>query len=124
MSHEGEEPHHRVLGSLTETSPDRSVLALSDGVNGHTADSKVALFLCKPPGIVGEVREKEESDDSDQEGDDTLEDEEPLPARDARNSVEAVEDTSSNQTSESSGEDVTSVQDGNASGDLLAVVEH
>ena len=80
VSHEGEDPDHGVLGGLAETSPDRGVLALSYGIDGHAGYGEVALLLGEPPGVVREVGEEEEAEDGDDEGDDTLEDEEPLPS--------------------------------------------
>jgi hypothetical protein len=124
VSHEGEDPDHGILSSLAETSPDGGVLTLADGIDGHAADSKVTLSLCEPPCVVREVGKQEKTDDGNQEGDNTLEDEEPLPARDASNITKTVEDTSCDQTSEGSGEDVTSVKDSDAGSDLLTVVEH
>jgi hypothetical protein len=120
----GKNPDHGVLGGLAETSPYGGVLAFPYGVDGHARDGEVALLLGEPPGVVREVGEEEETKDGDDEGDDTLEDEKPLPSWDASDVAQSVEDTRGDETGESSGEDVTGVENGNARGDLLTVVEH
>lgn len=83
VGHEGKNPYHGILGGLAKTSPNRSILTLSNSVDGHARNGEVSLFLCEPPGVVGEVGKEEESDNRDEESDNTLEDEQPLPSRDS-----------------------------------------
>ena len=124
VRHESKNPDHGIFSGLTETDPDTGVLALTDGVESHTVNSKIALFLCEPPSVVGKVRKEEVPDDSDDKGNNTLEDEEPLPATKTSNITKSVENTSCYQTSEGGGENVTSVENSNTSGNFLAVVKH
>lgn len=123
MCHCREQPNHGVLSCLCESSPDSGLALVADGVHGHAVDSEVTFRLSQPPRVVGKVRQQEVSNNGDGKGDSTLEDKEPAPAADAGYIVQTVENTSSDQTSKSRCEDVTSIEDGNARGDLLTGVE-
>jgi hypothetical protein len=80
VSHETEEPDNRVLGCLLETLHGRAVTLVGSGIELHTVVGEVPLLFGEPLGVVREIGEDEVSDDGNDEGDDTLEDEEPLPA--------------------------------------------
>lgn len=123
VSHSSKDPDHRITGSLAEAFPNGSLALVANSVERHTVGRKIALFLSQPPSVVREIWKQEEARNSDDEGDHTLEDEEPLPSRDASNVAQSMEDASSDQSSKCGGEDVTRVEDGDACSDLLASVE-
>jgi hypothetical protein len=100
MRHRGEDPHHRILGSLVESSPDACLLPLANGVERHAADSQIALLLSQPLGVVREIGQQEEANDSNDKSHGTLEDEQPLPATEAADVAKSVEDTGCDQTGE------------------------
>lgn len=124
VGHGSEDPHHGVLGSLSEASPDRGFATVADSVHSHAVGGEFTLVWCEPLGVVWEVGKEEEANNSNDKGNHTLEDEEPAPASDASNIAKTVEDARGDETGESSSEDVASVEDSNAGGDLLTGVEH
>lgn len=71
----------------------------------------------------GIVKKTEESDDGNQECDNSLEDEQPLPSRETSSVIHSMEDARSNQASKCSREDISSIQNRNSSRNLLSCVE-
>jgi|SRR6478735_11455147 len=123
MSHGTEDPNHRVLGSLLKTLPGAGLTLVTDSIEFHTVMRQLSLLLSQPSSSKREIREDKVANNSNHKSNSTLENEEPLPTRKASDIIKTVEDTSSDETSESSGEDVSGVQDGDAGCDLLAGVE-
>lgn len=80
MSHKSEEPDNRIGSSLLEAIEDAGISRVLHSVNLDTAVGKLSLFRSEPPGSERCVRETEVTDDCDNKGNDTLEDEKPLPA--------------------------------------------
>lgn len=123
VGHQAEQPNNGVADGLLEARHDRGVSGVGGGVELHAVVGEITLLRSEPLGGGGEVGEDEVSDHRDHEGHDALEDEEPLPAGDAAEAVHAVEDTGSDESGKSGSQDVSGVEDGNASGNLLSVVE-
>jgi hypothetical protein len=67
---------------------------------------------------------QEEANDGNEEGHNTLKNEEPSPSTDTSNIAETMEDTRSDETSKGSREDISSVQNSDSRRDFLARVEH
>lgn len=80
MSHEREEPDDRVRTSLSEANPDAGISFLLNSICGNATVSEYSFLRGKPSGGQGRVWKAEESDDGNDEGDSSLEDEKPLPA--------------------------------------------
>ena len=80
MSHKSEEPDNRVRSSLLETIENAGIPRVLNGIDLDTTVGKLSLFRSEPPGGERCVRETEVTDDCDNKGNDTLEDEKPLPA--------------------------------------------
>lgn len=83
VSHETEQPDNGVLGCLLETLHGRAVTLVGGGIELHTVMCEAPLLFGEPLGVVREIGEDKVSNDGDDKGDDTLENEEPLPARKA-----------------------------------------
>ena len=123
VRHEAEDPDQGILGRLLETHHGAGLALVLGGVELHTVVGQVALLLSEPPRREWRVGEHKVSNHSDDKGDGALEDEEPLPAGKSSEIVHAMEDSGSNETSESSGENVAGVENGDAGGNLLTGVE-
>lgn len=109
MGHTRKEPDHGVFDGLFQAfGGGRFALVLND-IELHTADGKITLLLCEPLGVVGEVGQEEKAYDGDDESDGALENEEPAPACDTADVVEAMVDSCGDESCESGGEDVASV---------------
>lgn len=80
MGHEAEEPDNGVLGRLLEALHGGGVALVGGGIELHTVVSEAPFLLGEPLGVVGEIRKNEVADDGDDESNNTLENEEPLPA--------------------------------------------
>ena len=80
MSHEREEPNDRVRTSLSEADPNTGISFLLNSVGGNAAVGKYSFLRGKPSSGQGCVWKAEESDNGNDEGDSSLEDEKPLPA--------------------------------------------
>jgi hypothetical protein len=120
--HEGKEPQLRIACSLLETSPRGDDALLAHSIEKNTVVCQQALFGSKPLRIERIIGEDEGGYKSDDECGDALDDEQPLPSRLSGDTVQ-FEDTDSDQTSEGGCENVASVQDRDARGNLLASVE-
>ena len=103
MGHCCEHPHHRILSRLIKSSPDTGFFSLANGVESHTADSQIALFLGQPLSVVGEIGQQEEADDGNHKSDSTLEDKQPFPSTEATNVSKSVEDTGGDETGKGRG---------------------
>lgn len=90
MLHEAKEPDTVVLDRLHEALPSRALLLQIDGVALNTLMSELALFGGEPLGGEREVWQDEAAHDGDDEGDDALEDEEPLGRRSVRSTLVAL----------------------------------
>ena len=89
----------------------------------ETENNKVTLLLGEEPGSLGEVVEQPERGDSDEDGDDTLEDEDPSPTLKATDAVH-LGDTESKKTAESAGNGGGGEEHGLAKLDLVSAVPH
>lgn len=119
--HDGEEPEVRVddglLGDLAVP-----VLVGHGGRKGAEAlDGEGALLGGEPSGGLGVVREHEPDHDADDDGGDALEDEEPLPTREATLAVEEG-DARGEETAKGAGDGDGGGEDGHAGGALLGFV--
>lgn len=121
--HECEKPEFGVAGGLQEALDARGRGLVAHGVALDAVVCELALFRSEPFGVEGVVGEGENSAKGDDEGRNTLDDEEPAPAGETGHAVH-LEDAESNQAGECSGEDVAGVEDGNAGRDFLAGVEN
>lgn len=123
MSHSTEDPNHRITSSLLKTLPCAGLTLVTHSIKLHTVMRQLSLLLSQPSSGKREIREDKVAGNSNHKSDGTLEDEEPLPASKASDVIKTVEDTSGDETSESSGQDVSGIQDGDAGCNLLAGVE-
>ena len=83
MLHEHEEPDFGILRSLEHAGPSGRLALVPDGIALGTLVRKGSFFWCQPPCCQRFVWQDEEARYSDNEGDDALDDKEPLPARDS-----------------------------------------
>lgn len=124
MSHDGENPHHGILSRLAEARPHRRLAFISHRFHGHAVGRQLALVLREPPRVMREIREEEKPGNGNDKSDCALQDKQPFPAADAADVAEPVEDSRCNEAGECGCENVACVQDGDARGDLFALVEH
>lgn len=123
VSHKRKEPDDGVRTSLSETVPDTGISLLLDSVGRDASVGELSFLRGQPFCCQWGVRETEEADYGNDKCDYTLEDEQPLPSGQTCRAVHTVEYTSGNETCKGSGENVTSVEDSDTCGNLLAVVE-
>ncbi len=83
---------------------------------------ELSLVRSQPTGVEGGIGKEGVSNDGNDTGSGTLDDEEPLPSGVAELAVE-LEDTGSDETSKGCGENVTSVEDSDSGGDFGTGVE-
>lgn len=75
MGHECEEPNDRIRTSLSETNPDTGITFLLNSISGNAAVSEYSFLGGKPSRSQGRVWKTEESDNSNNESNCSLEDE-------------------------------------------------
>lgn len=117
------EPNHRVADGLVETGPDTSFALILSGIHLDTIVCKLSLFGGEPLGGQRCVGQDEVTDHRNHKRNRALEDEEPAPASNASHVIESMEDTRSDETGEGGGKNIASVEDCNAGGKFLTVVE-
>lgn len=123
MSHSTEDPNHRVASSLLQTLHGAGLTLVGNSIKLHTVVCKLTLLLSQPSSGKREIRKNEVTNDSNDKGDSTLEDEKPLPASKTSDIIETVEDTSCDETSKSCSENVSSVENSDSGSDLLTGIE-
>lgn len=122
--HQHEKPGPLVPAGLLQTLPGRGLAAVvGDLVLLHAGDSHLPLALVEPSGVSGGAGQDEETEDGDESGGGTLDDEEPAPAGQPAHIVETSEDAGGDETRETGGEDLGAVEKGDAGGNLLTGVE-
>ena len=121
--HEGEEPQFRVLGCLFETGEWRRGCLATDGIALDAVVGELPFFFAEPAGVKWGVGERESSANGDEEGCNSLDDEEPAPACEAGGTIKTGEDAKGDEASEGGREDVPGIKNGDASSNLFARVE-
>jgi hypothetical protein len=123
MSHECEEPNDWVRTSLPETNPDTGVSLLLNGIGSNATVGENSFLRGKPSGGQRCVREAEEANNGNNEGNRSLEDKKPLPTSQTSRAIHTMKDPSSNQPCEGCSEYVACVEDSDTSSNLFAVVK-
>lgn len=92
MGHERKKPNDWVGASLSETNPDTGIAFLLDSIGGNAAVGEDSFLRGKPSGGQGRVWKTEEPDNGNDEGDCSLEDEQPLPSGQTSQIIHPMED--------------------------------
>ena len=98
MGHERKEPNNRVGTSLSETNPNTGVSFLLDSIRGNAAVCENPLLRGKPSGGQGRVWKAEEPDNGNDEGNCSLEDEQPLPTSKTGQIIHTMENASCDES--------------------------
>lgn len=123
--HENEEPGTLVAAGLLEALHGRGLAVIvRELVPLHAAMGNLSLALAEPAGRQRRVGKQPESEQGDHGRGDAFEQEEPAPAGEAGGSVHSREDTCGNEAGESRGEDLSTVQDGDAGCNLCSSCQH
>lgn len=101
-----EEPQARVADSLEESSSGSLTLLQANSIAQHSIVCKLSFFFGQPSSRQGTVSQGEDSDDADYKGQDTFNDEEPLPALKSVVSIDGAESGCRNQAGEGRRKDV------------------
>lgn len=75
--HETEDPCPPISAGLSKTRPDAGALATVCGIVVDSGVRELALLLGEPAGLEGAVGQEEEGENGDEDGDGSLDDEEP-----------------------------------------------
>jgi hypothetical protein len=120
--HKNKNPDFGIFECFKQSRPHGDVLSDADGVASHAVVGELTLLGGQPPGLEGLIRQQEASSDCDNEGGNSLDNEEPPPAREAVLAVE-LEDSESDETGEGGCENIAGVEDADSGGNLFAGVE-
>lgn len=123
MLHEDEDPDAVIGESFLQTLDGGDLALLVDSILSDSFTGKNSLFGSEPSSDTWVIWEEVCSDDGNDEGYNSLDDEKPSPSFEAGNTVHLEEDNC-NQTSECCGKDVTRVKDSDTCGNLLPGIEN
>lgn len=113
--HETEVPGEGIANSILDTIPGSTDLLLNTTVgNQDSVLSHLAFLLSEELGVIGPRGKNEEGNDSDEDGDDTLNEEEPLPSVHTSDTIHMLQNTSGQETRDDVGDSVTSVPNSHA----------